>query len=285
MNNVDLHTHSLYSDGTFTPDQIVKYANEKGLRAIALTDHDTLSGINEAKTAGEKYGVEIIPGIEVSTEYDETEIHIVGLFVNENAEFNNALKELRESREKRNIQMVEKLNRETDIKIKYEDVLKRAECGIVTRAHIAREIIDKGYASSNNEVFEKYIGKGKPGYVKRSVMDWRDTLKYIICSGGLPVLAHPLLYKISSKYLEKIIEELAEKGLAAVEAYYSTHSTAEVKYVKGLCAKYGLKISGGSDFHGSNKPKIDLGTGYGNLCVPYSVLEGLKEECEKRRGA
>lgn len=285
MNNVDLHTHSLYSDGTFTPDEIVKYANEKGLRAIALTDHDTLSGINEAKMAGEKYGVEIIPGIEVSTEYDETEIHIVGLFVNENTEFNNALKELRESREKRNIQMVEKLNRETDIKIKYEDVLKRAEGGIVTRAHIAREIIDKGYASSNNEVFEKYIGKGKPGYVKRSVMEWRDTLKYIICSGGLPVLAHPLLYKISSKYLEKIIEELAEKGLAAVEAYYSTHSTAEVKYVKGLCVKYGLKISGGSDFHGSNKPKIDLGTGYGNLCVPYSVLEGLKEECEKRRGA
>ncbi|MDO5389201.1 MAG: PHP domain-containing protein [Clostridia bacterium] len=285
MNNVDLHTHSLYSDGTFTPDEIVKYANEKGLRAIALTDHDTLSGINEAKTAGEKYGVEIIPGIEVSTEYDETEIHIVGLFVNENTEFNNALKELRESREKRNIQMVEKLNRETDIKIKYEDVLKRVEGGIVTRAHIAREIIDKGYASSNNEVFEKYIGKGKPGYVKRSVMDWRDTLKYIICSGGLPVLAHPLLYKISSKYLEKIIEELAEKGLAAVEAYYSTHSPSDVKYVKSLCVKYGLKISGGSDFHGSNKPKIDLGTGYGNLCVPYSVLEGLKEECEKRRGA
>lgn len=289
MNTVDLHTHSVYSDGTFTPKEIMKYGKEKGLTAIALTDHDTLEGIYEAEMWGSKYGVEVIPGIEVSTEYEGTEIHIVGLFVNsENEEFNSALTELRKSRENRNRQMVEKLN-EIGVSIKYEDVEKRAEGGIITRAHIAREIINKGYAGSNNEVFVRYIGKDKPAYVKRQVLPWTETLRLINESEGIAVLAHPLLYKLSQNRLEMIIRELVKGGLAGIEAYYSTHSPSDINYVKRIAQKYKLRLSGGSDFHGANKPKLDLGTGYGNLSVPYDVLEGLKKERDiiknkKRKG-
>ncbi len=277
MNTVDLHTHSTCSDGTFTPKELVAYGKKKGLKAIALTDHDTLEGISEALYYGEKFGIEVIPGIEISTEYENNELHIVGLFVsNESEELKSALENLRKSREMRNIEMVEKLNN-IGVDISYENVLKRAGGGIVTRAHIAGEVMALGYASSNNEVFERYIGKDKPAYIKRNLMSWQDTLYLIKNSGGLPVLAHPLLYKLSDRRLEMIVSDLANHGLCAIEAYYSTHSPAEVKYVKTLAEKNKLKLSGGSDFHGANKPKIDLGTGYGSLQVPYEVLESLRK--------
>lgn len=277
MNTVDLHTHSTCSDGTFTPKDLVAYGREKGLKALALTDHDTLEGIGEALYYGDKYGVEVVPGIEISTEYENTELHIVGLFVSdESSELTAALADLKESRKLRNVKMVDKLN-EIGVNISYNDVLNRCKGGIVTRAHIAGEIIAKGYASSNNEVFDRFIGKDKPAYVKRDVLSWMDTLYLITKSGGLPVLAHPLLYKISDKRLEMIVSDLANHGLSAIEAYYSTHSPSEVKYVKMLADKNRLKLSGGSDFHGANKPKLDLATGYGNLEVPYEVLEGLKK--------
>lgn len=277
MNTVDLHTHSTCSDGTFTPKELISYAKEKGLKAIALTDHDTLEGIPEALYYGDKMGMEVIPGIEISTEYESNELHIIGLFINnESSELSSSLEELRKSREMRNIEMVEKLNN-NGVNISYANVLKRAAGGIVTRAHIAGEIIAAGYAASNNEVFDRYIGKDKPAYIKRNVMPWQDTLYFIKESGGLPVLAHPLLYKMSDRRLEMIVADLANHGLAAIEAYYPTHSPAEIKYVKALAEKNRLKLSGGSDFHGANKPKLDLGTGYGSLQVPYEILDGLKK--------
>lgn len=277
MNYVDLHTHSTCSDGTFTPKELIGYGKAKGLKAIALTDHDTLAGIQEAMYYGEKYEIEVVPGIEISTEYENNELHIVGLFVSDgNSEFVSVLENLRKSRENRNIEMVEKLN-EIGVNIKYSDVLKHTEGAIATRAHIAREIIAKGYATSNNEVFDKYIGKDKPAYVKRKVLPWQDTLYLISNCGGLPILAHPLLYKISVRRLEMIVSDLASHGLVGIEAYYSTHSPSEVKYVKSLAQKNELELSGGSDFHGSNKPNLDLGTGYGNLEVPYEVLDNLRK--------
>lgn len=277
MNTVDLHTHSTYSDGTFTPRELISYASKKELRAVALTDHDTLEGIPEAVHYGGKYGVEVISGIEISTEYENNELHIVGLFVsNENAELVSALENLKRSRENRNIEMVEKLN-QIGVNISYDNILKRADGGIVTRAHIAREIIANGYASSNNEVFDRYIGDHCQAYVKRSVMSWQDTLYLIAKAGGLPVLAHPLQYKLSERRLEMIVSDLASHGLAAIEAYYSTHSPSDIKYIKDLAKKNGLRLSGGSDFHGANKPKLDLGTGYGGLEVPYEVLDNLRK--------
>lgn len=277
MNTVDLHTHSACSDGTFTPKELIGYGKKKGLKAIALTDHDTLEGIQEAVYYGEKYEIEVVPGIEISTEYENIELHIVGLFINDgNSEFVSVLENLRKSRENRNIEMVEKLN-QIGVNIKYSDVLKHTEGAIATRAHIAREIIAQGYAASSNEVFDKYIGRDKPAYVKRKVLPWQNTIHLILSSGGLPVLAHPLLYKISAGRLEMIVSDLASHGLVGIEAYYPTHSHSEIKYIKNLAQKNKLELSGGSDFHGANKPKLDLGSGYGNLEVPYEILDNLKK--------
>lgn len=277
MNTVDLHTHSTYSDGTFTPKELIAYAKEKGLSAIALTDHDTVAGVSEAISYGAEYGIEVIPGIEVSTEYEDTEIHIVGLFVDvNNKELLSALDNFRLGRQNRNKEMVDKLNA-IGVNINYNDVLANAGGGVITRAHIAQEIIKKGYALSNNEVFDRYIGKNKPAYVKRKVMTWQDTISLIVKSGGIAVLAHPLLYKLSDKRLEMIVSQLSANGLGAIEAYYSTHSPRDVKYIKELALKNRLKLSGGSDFHGTNKPKLDLATGYGNLQVPYDIIEELKK--------
>lgn len=278
MKKVDLHTHSIYSDGTFSPKEIVEYAVKKGLSAIALTDHDTLEGLNEAVSWGERYGIEVIRGIEISADYEGTEVHIVGLFVtDESYELNNALNILRESRVIRNREMVQRLN-DIGVAIDYDNVVKRAGGGLVTRAHIAGELINKGYASYNGEAFEKYIGKGGPAYVKRQVLSWKETLRLINSSGGISTLAHPLLYKMSQRRLEEVLNSLVKGGLSGIEAYYSTHTPSDVNYIKELAAKYKLKLSGGSDFHGKNKPKIDLGSGYGKLEVPYTVLEGLKKE-------
>ncbi len=282
MNTVDLHTHSIYSDGTYTPEEIVRLAAEKGLAAVALTDHDTLEGVEEALHYGRVYNVQVIPGIEVSTEFEGTEIHIVGLFAgNDNKEFNDALEKLRESRINRNAEMVKRLN-EIGVPVEYENVLKYAKGNVVSRAHIAKEIANIGYANSINDAFNKFVGKDKPAYVKRKVMSRRDTLRLIAESGGIAVLAHPLLYKLESSDLEKMVGELARCGLRGIEAYYSTHSEKDTEYIKSVAERFDLKLSGGSDFHGENKPNIELGTGLGSLRVPYKVLEDLESEVKQR---
>lgn len=277
MNIVDLHTHTTYSDGTYTPKELIEYGANKNISAIAITDHDVLGGIEEGKYYGNKLGIEVISGIEVSTEYQGREIHIVGLFVDEyNKDINSKLNSLRKRRTERNYEMIESLN-SLGLNISYDDVEKTAKGGVVTRAHFAKALKEKGYILSIGEAFDRYIGDGKPAYVKREVLPWQDTLNMITNSGGVPVLAHPLLYNFSSYRLEEMVSDMAKYGLKAIEAYYSTHSQSDVKYIKTIAQKNGLKISGGSDFHGANKPKLDLATGYGSLEVPYEVLEGLKE--------
>ncbi len=282
MKTADLHTHSTYSDGTLLPKELVELAAKKGLSALALTDHDTLDGTDEAMYWGGKYGVEVIRGVEISTDFDNNELHIVGLFIDNGEELISALSGLKKSRADRNMLMVEKLN-SIGVNISYDDVVASAGGSVITRAHIAREIVKKGYASSNNEAFERYIGKDKPAYVKRSLMDYNTTLSLISRSGGISVLAHPFTYKVSERRLEYIVSELKKCGLSAIEAYYSTHSASETEYIKKLAERKGLKISGGSDFHGKNKPGLELGTGYGELEIPYSLVEGLKSELKKER--
>ncbi len=277
MKTADMHTHTSCSDGTYSPKELVYYGAKKGLSAIAVTDHDTVSGIDEAVYYGERAGIEVIKGIELSTEYGETDIHIVGLFVNnKDSNFLSILSALREKRESRNLLMVEKLQ-ELGLGITYEDVVNAAEGGVVTRAHVARALMEKGCTGTIKEAFDRYIGKHKPAYVKRQVPDWRTTLDILSNNGALAILAHPFLYKLGKERLENMISELSQNGLTGIEAYYSTHSPSDTEYIKDIAEKNGLLLSGGSDFHGSNKPHIDLGTGMGSLAVPYEVLERLKE--------
>lgn len=276
MKIVDLHTHTTCSDGTFTPREIVEYAAKKNLSAIAITDHDEVSGVEEAIKYGDKYGVEIISGIEVSTQYEGSELHIVGLFIDiYDTNMNKLLIDMRQKRIDRNRLVAVKLQ-ELGLDITYSDIVQAANGGIVTRAHIAKALRQKGYISSNQEAFDKYIGDGKPAYIKREVFDWQETIDMINNAGGVAVLAHPLLYKFSKKRLEMIVSDMANHGLKGIEAYYSTHSPSDVKYIKMIADKNKLKVSGGSDFHGANKPKLDLASGYGNLEIPYEVLQGLK---------
>lgn len=276
MKTVDLHTHTVCSDGTFTPRELVEYACEKGLSAIAITDHDATEGIDEAAYYGNKLGIEVVPGIEVSAEYEGAEIHIVGLFIDScDANMNRLLADMRLKRTERNKKIAKKLQ-DIGLNISYEDILKTAQGSVVTRAHIAKALIQRGYASSVKEAFERYIGAGRAAYIKREVSSWKQTIDMIRGAKGISVMAHPLLYKFSKERLESTAANMAQYGLKGIEAYYSTHSLSDTKYIKSIADKYKLRISGGSDFHGDNKPKLDLAVGYGDLAVPYEVLEGLK---------
>jgi hypothetical protein len=269
---IDLHTHSTCSDGTLTPSELIAHAAELGLKAVALTDHDTLSGIAEARLEGDRLGVKVISGIELSSVYDKIEIHIVGLFTDKvNAELQDVLSELRVKRDKRNEAMLAKLN-ELKVDISMEDVLRECHGSVISRAHFAGAMYHKGLVSSRNEAFERYIGAGKPAYIERDNLSYAQAIRLIHLSGGLAVLAHPLQYKLSDRVLQSMVSALSAEGLDAIEVYYCTHSPSDTRYIKRLADMNGLLYSGGSDFHGEAKPKLELGIGYGKLEVPDEVL-------------
>lgn len=271
MDTIDLHTHSTFSDGTFTPLQLVKYAEEKGLKAFALTDHDTTEGVKEAKSI--ETNVEVISGVEISTRYDKKEIHIVGLYVNENdADLNKQLKYYREKRVTRNFEILEKLN-SLGVNITIDDVKESCTGDVISRAHIAKALVSKGFVGSYTEAFDRYLGDNKCAYVPRETLNYEESMELITKAGGVPVLAHPLLYKMSDTNLENMMVKLRQKGLKAVEVYYSTHSNSDTQHIMAMANRVGLIYSGGSDFHGATKPKIDMGTGMGKLAVPYEILE------------
>ena len=276
MDTIDLHTHSTFSDGTFTPLQLVKYAEEKGLKAFAITDHDTTEGIKEAKSI--ETNVEVISGVEISTRYDKKEIHIVGLYVNENdADLNKQLKYYREKRVTRNFEILEKLN-SLGVDITIDDVKESCTGDVISRAHIAKALVSKGFVGSYTEAFDRYLGDNKCAYVPRETLNYEESMELITKAGGVPVLAHPLLYKMSDTNLENMMVKLRQKGLKAVEVYYSTHSNTDTQHVMAMANRVGLIYSGGSDFHGATKPKIDMGTGMGKLAVPYEILEKIRGE-------
>lgn len=279
---VDLHVHSTCSDGTFTPEELVDYAIKKGLTAFALTDHDTVSGLDRAINYADSLRhtpvqiPEVIPGIELSTEYQGKDIHMVGLFIDyHQPDFARYLEDFIHSRENRNKKMCALL-REHGIDITYEALLAEFPGAVITRAHFARYLLSHGYIQSLKEAFDRYVGDRCPCFVPREKVTPAQAVELILGAGGVPVLAHPILYHMSDDRLEALVAELKSIGLVGIEAIYSTYNTAEERQIRGLASKYGLKISGGSDFHGANKPKIDLGTGWGKLYVPDEVLEKLR---------
>ena len=280
MKIVDLHVHSTKSDGSYTPSELVEYAMKKGLSAFALTDHDTTEGLEEAFLAAEGKDIEVIPGIEFSTEYQGKDIHILGLYIDyEGEEFRKYLKDFQQSREIRNERMCKKLV-EHGVDISYGGLKERFPGAVLTRAHYARFLWEEGYVSGMKEAFDRYIGDHAPCFLPREKVTPVQAVKLILKAGGIPVLAHPLLYGMSDKRLEELVAELKEAGLKGIEAIYSTYNSGEERQMKKLAKKYGLLISGGSDFHGAAKPGLDLATGYGKLVIPYEILERFKEEKE-----
>ena len=275
---VDLHVHSTCSDGTFTPEELVDYAMEKGLRAFALTDHDTVNGLARAISPQVP---EVIPGIELSTEYQGKDIHMVGLFIDyHQPDFAHYLADFIHSRENRNEKMCALL-REHDIDITYEALLAEFPGAVITRAHFARYLLSHGYIQSMKEAFDRYVGDHAPCYIPREKVTPMQAVHLILQSGGVPILAHPILYHMSDERLDKLVATLKQEGLAGIEAIYSTYNAAEERQIRKLAAKYELLLSGGSDFHGAAKPGLSLGNGYGKLYVPYEILAGMKQYLSK----
>ncbi|MCR4909648.1 MAG: PHP domain-containing protein [Lachnospiraceae bacterium] len=281
---VDLHVHSNHSDGTFTPSELISYAVEKKLSVMALTDHDTVDGLKEIREAAEKTenSPEIVPGIELSTDRDGKDIHIVGLFINERDEaFLSWLKKFQDSRDLRNETMCERLRTGAGMDISFEALKREFPGAVITRAHYAKYMLIHGITHSLKEGFDRYVGDHSPFFVPREKVSPEEGIKLILSAGGIPVLAHPFQYAFGRERLERFVAELKEAGLIAIEAYYTTHSPSDTREILELAERYGLFISGGSDFHGNNKVGVDLAVGKGDLRVSYDIYERLREYHEK----
>lgn len=272
---IDLHVHSNASDGTMTPEEVVKLAKESGLSVIALTDHDTVDGIEEAIEAGKKYGVSVIPGIEISAEYKNGDLHILGLDIDyTNESFKAKVAVCRDSRDNRNRKMIKKLN-EQGFPITWEIMLERFGANSITRAHFAKYLIDEGYVKDKDEAFAKYLNPGRPCYVSREKISPKAAIEMILEAGGHPVLAHPLLYKMNLEKIESVIVMLKGYGLQGIEALYSLNRPEDDSALMKIAKRHELYITGGSDFHGDIKPNISIGTGKGNLRITKDMCPML----------
>lgn len=274
---VDLHVHSTASDGTYTPAELVQLAVSAGLSAFALTDHDTIAGISEAKLAATDCNCEVISGVELSCDYNGREVHMVGLFIDETDPALQAeLASFNERRIERNKEMVRRLQAE-GLAITYEGLLADNHDRVITRGNIAKYLVDHQLVRDNPTVFSRYLGDDCRCFVPREKISPGQAIRIIHAAGGLAILAHPLLYHMNLEQLRDFLALLKTDGLDGMEAIYSTFQPGDERNMKRIAGELDLLISGGSDFHGSNKPHIRLGTGMGRLFVPYEVLETLKQ--------
>jgi len=285
MDYIDLHTHTTYSDGTYTPKELMAYAAEKNLKAIAVTDHDTVDSYEESAFWAKHYGIELIPGVEIDSMYNGTEIHILGLFIDPtNNVLLTLLNDMKRMRYERDAAIIEILN-EDGIDVTLEDI--KATLGDnyagrpLNRPLFARFLVDNGYYESISDAMRKYLGRGKRADVPRPLPEPGVVFDIIRLAGGIPFLAHPVQYRIDFLKQEAMIEDLKACGLAGIEAIYSENSPEDTERYLQLAKKHSLLITGGSDFHGSVKPGLDLGVGRGDLWVEYEVLDKLKEFMSK----
>lgn len=281
MKYIDLHVHSVCSDGTCTPEELVDLAIDHELVAFALTDHDTVDGVERAVKAGEKRHIQVIPGVELSCEYvispeRKKEIHILGYNLDWNQqELRDTLEAVAKERDDRNRKMCENLS-QAGFPIDYESLTARFGNTILTRAHFARFLLEKRAIPSIDSAFKKILAQDGPYFVMRKYLTPKKGIELIKGAGGIPVLAHPLLYKMSVTELHNLLAELKEYGLRGIEAMYSRNRGNDEAFVRKLAEEYGLFITGGTDFHGANKPDLEIGSGEGNLRVPVMLLENLK---------
>ena len=272
---IDLHTHSLMSDGSMTPAEVVREAKKAGLAAIALSDHDTIDGIREAMAEGERIGVEVVPAIEFSVQ-SETETHILGYYIDiENPLLKEALESVVELRRYRNRETCRKLN-ELGFDITLDEVKAIAPNDFIGRAHFAKVLADKGYTKSVKEGFSLYLENGKYAYCGKQSLTDEEAVRLIKECGGVACIAHLHLTKKSDAELREFLIRLKKCGLDGIEGYYTEYTPEMQEKYQKLAEELGLIISGGTDFHAKMKPHIAIGTGLGNLKIPYSILEIIK---------
>ncbi len=276
MSYIDLHVHSTASDGTLSPAQVVEEAKKAGLSAIALTDHDTVNGIEEALDAGEKNGVQVIPGVELSCVYQGKEIHILGLFVNHrDPDFTCQLDKLLSVRIKRNQEMLRRFQSD-GFDITMDTLTKGNPQTVITRAHFARALVDRGYASSMEKAFQNYLQYGGKYCLRKELITPEQAMKVLTGNHAFPALAHPMLYRLGWEATEELIAHLTELGMKGLEVYHSSHNPSQSGKLRTLARRYHLFPTGGSDFHGANKPDISIGSGRGGLRLSHLLLEDIQ---------
>ncbi len=275
MKTCDLHTHSIFSDGTFSPAELVVLAEETGLSAIALTDHNTVLGLKDFMRAGETSSVTTVPGCEFTTEYRGKEVHIVGLFLKESVwdEVENYFVKLKLSKKESNRLLISNLQK-AGYEITYDEVASSTQASEFNRAHVALLLQQKGYIQSIPDAFETFLKEGNGVYIPPKRLDVFQTIEFIKSVDGVAVLAHPFL-NLEEEELRAFLPQAKKRGLDAMETMYSDYDEDTTEKARKLAEEYELLQSGGSDFHGSVKPAISLGSGRGNLCIPFKYLESL----------
>ena len=272
---IDLHLHSTASDGTDSPAQIVAMAAALGLRAIALTDHDTADGLAEALAAGKQHDLPVIPGIEFTSSFDGTEVHLLGYgFDPASPALTDALAFSVQFRARRNRQVVQMLQN-AGFAITLEALEAKNPGAIIGRPHIANVLVELGAAESVKDAFDRYLGEGKPFWLPREYIPMEQAACSVADAGGVAVLAHPLQYEFSPEKLRQLVEYARSVGVRGMEVYYTGYTTAQREALMALADEYHLFPTGGSDYHGRNKPDISMGTGRGELLVPDSLLDEL----------
>jgi predicted metal-dependent phosphoesterase TrpH len=271
VKKVDLHTHSTASDGLLTPTQLLNHASQLGLYAISLTDHDTINGMAEALKAGQETGVKVIPGVEISADFSPGTMHIVGLGLDPaNRALRAKLEFLQQARRDRNPKIIRQLNA-AGVEITFEEVQAEAKGGQIGRPHFAAVILRKGLAKNWDDVFDTWLGKGKPGYVDKERFSSKDAVDVIHASGGKAIIAHPVQLQLPDKELEACMDRLVREGIDGIEVYHSDHGRKEEEFYLSLAKRHGLKISGGSDYHGFKDKPVELGIPE----VDVKILEDL----------
>ena len=277
MKQIDLHIHTTASDGTFTPEEAARYAAQKGLAAIAITDHDTAAGAVNAAALGAKYGLEVIPGIELSTDYLDLGVHILGYFIDpQSPALNCVLEWVIEERRRRNGEIAGLMRRD-GVDVSLDSLCERFPGTVIGRPHFAAVLVEQGRCRSVDEAFARYLSPGMRYYRERRYMPVREAFDVIRKAGGKAVFAHPFQYRLPEPELLELTRCLTECGCVGMECLYSGYSKQQSDYLMDLAARFGLCVTGGSDFHGKRKPHIDMGSGTGELCVPYELLERLRE--------
>lgn len=277
MKYIDLHIHTTASDGSFPPAAVVSMAKDAGYAAIAITDHDNTRGLPEAMEAGTRLGVEVVSGIELSTDYHGVEVHILGYYIDPGA---NSLSDLLETallhRKERNERICGVL-RAAGIDVTMEELYEKFPGAVLGRPHIGQLMVEKGYVTDVKQAFREYMGKGARCYVPKVNMPMERAIDRILRAGGLPVLAHPYQYELGDAGLRTLIETAKDCGIVGMECFYSKYDGGQTDTLLALAAEYGLAPTGGSDFHGASKPNIQIGT----TKAPYRCLEGLKKRAGK----
>ena len=278
---IDLHIHSTASDGSLTPDDIIDHAQKLNLAAIAITDHDSVDGSKEALQIDIPPSLHFLTGVEISAAHPpffpgSGSFHILGYAIHlDNRDLNQALSKLQDARKNRNPEILKRLNK-LGFRISLEEVNQEVGEGQLGRPHIAYAMLKKGFVASINEAFDKYLGNAGPAYVDKDRIECEQAISIIRAAGGVPVLAHPALLNIeNNQKLDALLQNLVKIGLAGIEVYYPGHSPQQIRQYTELAGKYGLLMSGGTDFHGSITPDTKMGSGDGDLFVPYTLYKEL----------